>query len=57
MLRMMSRLWREAEGGLLSAEYLMLGTLLTLGLLVGISAVQSAMLTKLGELAAIVAGP
>ena len=56
MLRILSCLWREVEGGLLSAEYLMLGTLLTLGLLVGIHAVQAAMLTKLGQLAATVAG-
>ena len=56
MLRILSCLWRDAEGGLLSAEYLLLGTLLTLGLLVGIHAVQEAMLTKLGQLATTVTG-
>lgn len=54
MVKMLCSLWREVEGGLLSAEYLLLGTLLTLGLLVGINAVQAALLTKLGQLAATV---
>jgi Flp pilus assembly pilin Flp len=48
-------LWREDAGGLISAEYLLIGTLLTIGLLVGIAAVQSALLTKLGELATLIA--
>jgi hypothetical protein len=51
---LMRSLWREDAGGLVSAEYLLIGTLLTIGLLVGIAAVQSALLTKLGELATLI---
>ncbi|MCA9155213.1 MAG: hypothetical protein R3C99_15655 [Pirellulaceae bacterium] len=46
--------WEDENGGLIAAEYLLLGTLLTIGLLVGIHAVQEAMLTKLGDLADLV---
>ena len=44
-------LWQDQRGGLVAAEYLLLGTLLTIGLIVGISAVQEALLEKLIALA------
>lgn len=34
--------WRDDSGALLSSEYLILGTILTIGLIVGISAAQIA---------------
>lgn len=54
MVRLLRWLVRDEAGGLLSAEYLLLGTLLTIGLLLGINAVQSALLEKLLELAALI---
>ena len=48
------RLWKDSCGGLVSAEYLLLGTLLTLGLMVGIAAVQEALVAKLNQLAALI---
>lgn len=54
MRRVAAWLWRDEQGGLISAEYLMLGTLLTIGLLLGISAVQQALLDRLQALAQLV---
>ena len=54
MQRFLSKLWREEDGGLVAAEYVLLGTLLTIGLLVGVQAVQAGMLRKLAELATLV---
>ena len=51
MRTLLRSLWREQQGGLVAAEYLLLGTLLTIGLLVGIHAVQASLLNKLAELA------
>ena len=48
---LLRRLWRDHGGGLVAAEYLLLGTLLTIGLLVGIAAVQEALLDRLANLA------
>lgn len=54
VMNLLRHLWREDAGGLIAAEYLLIGTLLTIGLLVGIHAVQAALLEKLGELAALI---
>jgi Flp pilus assembly pilin Flp len=50
-MKLLRCLWQDRMGGLVAAEYLLLGTLLTIGLLVGIHAVQEALLTKLVALA------
>jgi Flp pilus assembly pilin Flp len=50
-------LWRDQQGGLIAAEYLLIGTLLTIGLMVGISAVQGAMLDRLAYLAGLICPP
>ncbi len=50
----MSRLtqfWNDESGGLICAEYLLLGTLLTIGLISGIRVVQSALLANLQDIA------
>ena len=50
----MSRLtqfWNDESGGLIAAEYLLLGTLLTIGLISGIRVVQSALLANLQDIA------
>ena len=49
------QLWNDQSGGLIAAEYLLLGTLLTIGLFVGVHAVQEALLDKLAELATLIA--
>lgn len=53
-MNLLRRLWQDQLGGLVAAEYLLLGTLLTIGLLVGINAVQEALLEKLTALAALI---
>jgi len=47
-------IWNDESGGLIAAEYLLLGTLLTIGLLVGIHSVQEALLNQLSALATLV---
>jgi len=54
VMNLLRRLWQDQLGGLVAAEYLLLGTLLTIGLLVGINAVQEALLEKLTALAALI---
>ena len=51
------RLYRDQCGGLIAAEYLLMGTLLTIGLFVGIAAVQDALLDQLSALATLITGP
>jgi len=48
--------WNDESGGLIAAEYLLIGTLLTIGLFVGIRAVQGALLEKLADLTALIGG-
>lgn len=54
MIKYLRRLWRDEMGGLLSAEYLLLGTLLAIGLIVGVTAVEDALIAKISQIAAIV---
>jgi Flp pilus assembly pilin Flp len=53
---MLKRLWLDESGTLLSSEYLILGTLLTLGLIVGISAARNAIYSELEDYAAALEG-
>lgn len=41
------RFWKDDNGGLLSAEYLLLGTLLVIGLLFAVHTVKDALITKI----------
>ena len=43
-------LWRDEGGGLISAEYVLIGTLLTIGLVVGVRAVQEALIDKISQI-------
>jgi len=56
----MKKLWkqigRDESGGILSSEYLVLGALLTLGLIVGMSAVRDSLVTELEDYAAALLG-
>jgi len=56
-MKLLRCLWQDRLGGLVAAEYLLLGTLLTIGLLVGINSVQEALLSKLGQLANLILPP
>ena len=56
MTKLIRDLWREECGGLIAAEYLLIGTLLTIGLFVGIRAVQGALLEKLADLTLLITG-
>ncbi len=57
MSKTIREFWGDESGGLIAAEYLLIGTLLTIGLFVGIRTVQSALLEKLADLTALIAGP
>ncbi|MCA9176758.1 MAG: hypothetical protein KDB14_19855 [Planctomycetales bacterium] len=52
--QLLKRLRTDECGGLLAAEYLLMGTLLTIGLIVGISSVQGALIEQLEALAALI---
>lgn len=53
---MLERLWRDEAGALMSTEYLLLGALLTIGLVVGLSAMQVSLLSELEDYAAAIIG-
>lgn len=48
---MLRRLWNEDEGAILSAELVLFGTILVIGMITGLSSVQTAVVTELGDLA------
>ena len=50
MKRLLSRIWREDEG-VLSFEWVLLVTLLTIGVIGGIAAVRDAIIDELGDVA------
>ena len=50
------QLSRDESGGILSSEYLVLGALLTLGLIVGMSAVRDSLVSELEDYAAALLG-
>ena len=53
-IRLVRALMRDEHGGLIAAEYLLMGTLLTIGLIVGIASVQGALLDQLYALASLI---
>ena len=50
------RLWQDEVGGLLSTEYILLGSLLTLGLIVGLASIKTSIDTELDDYAEAVKG-
>ena len=50
------QLWSDESGSLLSSEYLVLGTILSLGLIVGASAARNSIVSELEDYAAAIAG-
>jgi hypothetical protein len=55
-MRWLRRLWRCQSGAILSSEYLILGTLLALGLIVGFSAARDAIVSELRDYADAISG-
>jgi len=51
MRQVFSRLWKD-EDGIVALEYLIVATIIGLGLIVGVTAVRQAIVTELVELAA-----
>ena len=49
-MSLLKKLWQSEDGALIAGEYLLMGTLLTIGLTVGIVAVRNATIIKLTEL-------
>ena len=48
------KLWKDESGAILSAEYLLLGTLLAIGLIYGVTGVKIALIEKIKDIATIV---
>jgi hypothetical protein len=55
-LGMWKRLWQDDAGTLLTSEYLILGTLLTLGIVVGVSATRDTLVSEYEDYAAAIMG-
>ena len=47
---MLNRFWKDERGVILSVEIVLLGTILVLGMIVGLVEVQSAVVAELGDL-------
>ena len=56
MKNIYQQLCRDESGGILSSEYLVLGALLTLGLVVGMSAVRDTLVSEMEDYAAALLG-
>jgi hypothetical protein len=52
---MLKNLWNDEVGALLSAEFILLATILVIGAIVGLKAVQEAIVTELADVAQAVA--
>lgn len=48
---MLRRLWNEDEGAILSSELVLFGTILVIGMITGLSSVQTSVVAELGDLA------
>lgn len=46
------RLWHEEDGALVVSELILIGTILVIGLVVGLSAIHTAIVTEMGDFAA-----
>jgi hypothetical protein len=50
-MKQLLSLWNDESGSLLSSEYILLGSILTLGLIVGITAARDSIITELEDYA------
>jgi Flp pilus assembly pilin Flp len=56
MKRILRSLWRDDTGALLTVEWVFMATILVIGLVAGLKAVQSAVLNELEEIAGAIGG-
>lgn len=52
---MLTRLWNDEAGALLSAEIVLVGTILVIGVLTGLTSVRDAVVTELADVAGAIA--
>ena len=50
-MRAAIRLWNEEQGAIISAEIMLVGTLLVIGVIVGIKSVRDAVVTEMADVA------
>ena len=50
-MNVLRRLWKEQDGAIISSELVLVGTMLVIGMVTGISAVQTAVVTELADTA------
>jgi Flp pilus assembly pilin Flp len=50
-MNVLRRLWKEQDGAIISSELVLVGTMLVIGMVTGINAVQTAVVTELGDTA------
>ncbi len=50
-MKLLTSLWTDECGSLLSSEYILLGSLLTLGLVVGMTAARNSLVTEMEDYA------
>lgn len=50
-MNVLRRLWKEQDGAIISSELVLVGTMLVIGMVTGISAVQTAVVTELADMA------
>jgi hypothetical protein len=51
MQKLVKRLWNEEAGAIISAELMLIGTVLIIGVLVGLKSVRDAVVTELADVA------
>lgn len=51
MKLVLTRLWNEQDGAILSSELLLIGSILVIGAIVGLSAVRDSVVTELADVA------
>jgi hypothetical protein len=50
-MRTINRFWNEQEGAIVSAEIMLVGTLLVIGVIVGLKSVRDSVVTELADIA------
>ncbi|MBL8829844.1 MAG: hypothetical protein JNM18_22890 [Planctomycetaceae bacterium] len=50
-MRTLNRLWNEQDGAIVSAEIMLVGTLLVIGVIVGLKSVRDSVVTELADIA------
>ena len=51
MRNLATQLWQQTDGAIISAEFLLIGTILVIGLVAGLSSVRDSVVTELADVA------